>query len=275
MTRATIKDIARHAGVSFKTVSRVINKLPSVNPELRARVEAALAELDYRPNLGARQMGGGRSFSLALLVTSRELVGAMDSNHRMPSYVSDVMTGMLQACNREDYHLVIDNVESFECTPGERSLARFIDLVAPDGLVLIPPLSDIDWVLDLAAARGIACARINPGTRLDQGFCIGIDNHAAGREVGELLLARGHRHIGYIGGPASHPAHLGRIEGLRAALADHPGVVIEERPGDFLAETGRIQALDLLSESARPTAITRRPARRSARTRRTSSPNAN
>ena len=90
----TIKDVARVAGVSFKTVSRVINREPNVSTARRERVEAAIRELDYRPTLAARQLKGQKSYSITLIMPR---VGV--------SYVARMMIAIAAACQETGYHL--------------------------------------------------------------------------------------------------------------------------------------------------------------------------
>lgn len=251
----TIKDVAEHAGVSFKTVSRVVNGLTTVNPEISARVKKSIAALGYQPNLGARQMRSEKTWTIVLLVGSSGDVDSLDQAHRMPSYVNDVMTGMLKACRVADHHLVIDAIESTDERIGRSALKRFLDQIRPDGMLLMPPLCDMEWIIDDLEARRIPVARLNTGTQLERSFCIGIDNYAAAGEVAELLLDLGHRNVGYITGPESHRAVANRLDGFRAGLNMSPTATLSVRRGDFLFESGRNQAASLLDGPEPPTAI--------------------
>ena len=95
----TIIDIANHAGVSFKTVSRVLNGTPTVAGDLRARVEKAMRDLDYKPNRAARLLRGGKAHALGLIVGSQTqaIAQSPEPDRRMPSYAADVILGLLQA----------------------------------------------------------------------------------------------------------------------------------------------------------------------------------
>ncbi|MXO64552.1 LacI family DNA-binding transcriptional regulator [Altericroceibacterium endophyticum] len=255
MRKPTIKDIASHAGVSFKTVSRVINQKATVGKDIRAKVEASVNALGYRPNLGARSLRTGRSFTLALLMTSRGHVDKVNLSQRMPSYIMDVVAGLLQACMSSDYHLVVDTLASMEREQGEIRLARFLDLVKPDGVILIPPFCDVPWVLDLIGSRSIGLGRLNPGKDIETGVSMWIDNRAAGRDVGEAILAQGHRRIGYISGPETHYAHLGRLDGLREAVKAVRDAELVTVPGNFTYDSGVENGRKLLSLPVPPTAI--------------------
>jgi len=253
----TIIDIANHAGVSFKTVSRVLNGAPTVAEELRARVEKAMRDLDYKPNRAARLLRGGKAHALGLIVGSQTqaIAQSPEPDRRMPSYAADVILGLLQACHAAEYHLVIENISPGGTPEAQAMLGRFLDLVKLDGVILVPPLCDTPWVLDLLDSRGIACARINPGLDLDRALCLVIDNESAGRDVGEAILSHGHRRIGFIDGPRSHVALGERRAGFLERVRRVAGVTVEVRQGNFLFSSGLEKGRELLSLPDRPTAI--------------------
>jgi len=251
----TIIDIAKRAGVSFKTVSRVLNGATTVAEELRHKVEEAMRELDYKPNRAARLLRGGKAHSLGLVMGSRaRFVSSPEPDRRLPSYAADVILGLLQACHPAEYHLVIESVAPDE-RDGPAALERFLDLVRLDGVILVPSLCDTRWVLDLLESRGMPFARINPGLDLDRALCLVIDNRSAAREVGEAILAHGHRRIGFIDGPSEHAAQRERKTGLLDAVSKVPGAHVEVRQGNFLFTSGLEKGRELLELDARPTAI--------------------
>lgn len=253
---ATIIDIAKRAGVSFKTVSRVLNGAPTVAAELRARVETAMRELDYTPNRAARLLRGGKAHALGLIIGSPvRLRHSADPDRRLPTYTADVILGMLQACHGAEYHLVIENVSPADDATARAAFERFLDLVKLDGVVLIPALCDVSWVLDVLERRDMPVVRINPGLALDRALCFVIDNKSAAREVGEAILARGHRRIGFIAGPETHTAQRERKTGLLEALAQVPEASVVVRQGNFLFTSGLEEGRELLGLADRPTAI--------------------
>ncbi|WP_068092862.1 LacI family DNA-binding transcriptional regulator [Novosphingobium rosa] len=253
--RPTIIDIAQHAGVSFKTVSRVLNNHPKVGEEYRRKVEASMEALNFKPNRAAQLLRGGKSFVLGLLVSYGQYIQQLDETNRLASYTTDVMTGMMQACQTKSYHLVVENIDSSDPEAGLAWLANCMDDVSFDGLVLMPPLCDLPWMLDALEAAGVNFARMNPGTQLGRGICMVIDNYSAGQRIGDLLLGHGHRHIGYISGPPEHQAHTPRKLGLLDAAAEIPTARVDVVPGDFTFATGLARARDLLTRDPRPTAI--------------------
>lgn len=129
MSDITIVDIAKRAGVSIKTVSRVINREGGVGPETRARIEDLVAELGYRPNVSARSLSSRRSYLIGVVFMR---VGAYH-------YVGEVQVGAMRACRRAGYHMVIEQVEDERQARGP-ALDRALKAGRFDGLVLTPPM---------------------------------------------------------------------------------------------------------------------------------------
>ncbi|KMS54567.1 LacI family DNA-binding transcriptional regulator [Sphingobium cupriresistens] len=207
----SIHDVAALAQVSIKTVSRVVNKAPNVSPELQARVDAAIRQLGYRPNQSARRLAGGKSFMIAFLY-----------NNPAPGYVSRIQIGAAWRCRELGYHLVVEPIspggeERFEV------LDRLVAALRPDGVLLVPPLSDDEGLLARLADMKLPYARI-AGSVVAASFTIHTPERAAGRMVADHLIALGHRRIGVITPPPTHRAALRRVEGFCDGLggADIP-----------------------------------------------------
>lgn len=215
-----------------------------------------MRELDYTPNRAARLLRGGKAQALGLVTGSPiRLRHSADPDRRLPTYVADVILGLLQACHRAEHHLVIENISPQDGKTGQGVFERFLDLVKLDGIVLVPSLCDVPWVLDLLDRRDMPFVRINPGLELGRGLCFVIDNRGAAREVGEAILSRGHRKIGFIAGPETHTAQLERKTGLLEAVEQVPGASVEVRQGNFLFSSGLEIGRELLRLPDRPTAI--------------------
>lgn len=240
----SIHDVAALAQVSIKTVSRVVNKAPNVSDELRQRVKLAIEQLGYRPNQSARRLAGGRSFMIAFLY-----------NNPAPGYVSRIQIGAAWRCRELGYHLVVEPIslggeERFEV------LERLVAALRPDGVLLVPPLSDDPGLLQRLADMGLPCARI-AGSEEGAGFNIHTPEHAAGRTMADHLIGLGHRRIGVITPPPTHTAALRRVTGFRegmaaAGLAEDAGLFVEGR-FDFASGVEAGEAL--LKRSDPPTAI--------------------
>lgn len=253
----TIKDVAREAGVSFKTVSRVINGSSSVNPEMRAAIETAMAKLAYRPNRGARSLRSNRSYTLALLCSRLPPLHDVDAD--TPSYFTDFLLELIVGCERGSrrtgYHMVLEFFDEERDGAIEEEARALIADLKPDGVLLAPPLSDNPVLLDLLDAQGIRYARLMPGTLLERGACFMIDDFAAGREIGRRLLEAGHRNIAFVTGLPNHIAAGARYGGLAAAVADYPGAHIRVVAGDFSYASGVTAAHSLFEGADRATAV--------------------
>jgi LacI family transcriptional regulator len=241
--RAGINDVAAAAGVSIKTVSRVLNREPNVREETRIRVQAAVEKLNYAPSSSARSLASNRSYLIALLY-----------NNPSANYLMEIMGGVLTACQSENYNMVNCPLDVDE----ERLLASFNSLISrsrPDGLVLTPPLTDSPALLDRLEEFGIPYASISP----KEAVRIGADMNEtrAAMEMVEHLASLGHRRIGHIVGHTAHGASEWRLNGYRQGLAKaglrfDPELVV---PGEFSFESGMKGAEKLLSLGKRPTAI--------------------
>ncbi|KRB07564.1 LacI family DNA-binding transcriptional regulator [Lysobacter sp. Root690] len=242
--RVRIEDVAEAAGVSMKTVSRVLNQEPNVSEDTRKRVEAAARKLQYRPNPSARSLAGQRSYLVALLY-----------DNPSSNYLMEVQAGMLDACIAHHYNLMLAPV-----TYGERKFVTHVDEIIQhsraDGLVLTPPLTDHPGLMKRLGQLGIPYANISPKLR---GGRIGVvlDEERAVREMMAHLVSLGHRRIAHIKGHPEHGASQWRLNGYRDGLAAagieyDPSLVIE---GDFHYDTGAICAQRLLLMDNPPTAI--------------------
>ncbi|WP_202804739.1 LacI family DNA-binding transcriptional regulator, partial [Novosphingobium sp. B-7] len=215
----TMNDVARHAGVSLKSVSRVINREPHVSDTLRIKVEKAIADLDYVPDLAARSLAGARSFIISVLF-----------DNPSPNYTMKIQAGAYQACVDNQYHLRIDRIDS--ARPDAEIVADLAALLRNgrcDGFVLPPPLADLPVVLDFLREQGVRHVRVAPEKPSLEAPGIGMDDTAAGAAVAQMLWQAGHRRFGVLTGPPNHGAAARRRLGFLAALADlgHTGPVVE------------------------------------------------
>lgn len=243
--RPTIKEVSKLAGVSFKTVSRVLNSEKNVSEETRRRVEQVMAELNYRPNLAARTLAGRKSFQVALLY-----------DNPSPYYVYHLLAGAQERCADLGYRLLVQPVDALDAGLAA-NVAALIDETRLDGLILSPPVTESAALLAELDLRALPYVRIEPGIRRDQGRIVTIDDAAAAREMTEYLIGLGHRDIAFITGPNLHISSVERLNGYRAALTAHdiafdPALVLA---GDYTLQSGRDAAAVLLSRPRRPTAI--------------------
>src|SRR4051794_865805 len=205
-TPARLKDVAQLAGVSVKTVSNVVNAYPHVRPATRAKVQDALDELGYRPNLSARNLRSGRTGVIALAVPALDV-----------PYFSELASLVVRAAIAQHWTVLVD--ETGGDRQREREAAAGLRGQLIDG-VLLSPLALRES--DLPQSSG-APPLVLLGERLGSGPAdhVAIDNEAAARELTEHLIRSGRRRIAVIGSqrpPYGQTARL-RIKGYRAALA--------------------------------------------------------
>ena len=241
---ATIKDVSAAAGVSVKTVSRVLNKERYVRAETRLRVEAAMASLHFRPSLAARSLAGGRSFQVALIW-----------DNPSPYYVFAVQEGVRARCEEEGVRMIAQPYGGGS-DPGS-GIAGLLDTAAPDGLILTPPVCDNASVLVELERRGVPYVRITPGIDVGRSASVFIDNQAAAQAMTARLIEIGHRRIGFVVGHAKYAASAQRLSGYRAALrsagVDADPALVEQGLFDF--RSGSAAAETLLALPVPPTAI--------------------
>ena len=250
----TIRDVARHVGVSRQTVSRVINKGPNVKPAVRERVEQAIEHLGYVPNLSARRMRGSRSY-LILAVNDRQRTYDNWRAGRGNDWVDQMLFGGMTECERHGYHMVFELIDAEVCMAREQ-LEKVISELRPDGVILTPPHSDNHKLIDLLADKDIACARIGKRDG-DNWVDVSMDEVGAGRAATRHLVELGHTRIAYLAGSPEYGNSLMRLDGYRDQLALNDLPVRDDwiGTGYFRFDTASEVARDWLSKAGRPTAI--------------------
>jgi LacI family transcriptional regulator len=245
VSRKTIHDVAKAAGVAIKTVSRVLNDEPNVRPETRARVLAAAEQLQYQPSLSARSLAGRRSY----------LIGLVYENPSA-NYLVDLQHGAMARCRQEKFRLFVH-----QCSGRGEELLRdimgLIDQTHVDGLIVSPPLSESDPLIAALDQRNLPFVRIAPNDLTHPSPYVDMDDEGAAREMTEYLISEGHRRIGFIIGHPNHIASSLRQRGYRAALAHHH-IAFDAayvRQGYFVFESGLEAARELLTLPNPPTAV--------------------
>jgi LacI family transcriptional regulator len=241
---ATIRDVANRAKVSTATVSAVINDSAYVSPELRARVLAAISELDYTPSLAARNLKRGRSQLIALVVA--DLANP---------FFARLVWAAEAAVAAWGYSLVLFN--SDEKPENERRILARIRMLSCDGIILVPV--DVAATQPLRDAEGepiptVLFGRTVEGQKADT---ITIDNISAARQVTNYLMDLGHTRIGTITGPLHLTTGRGRLDGMLEAMRARgfepaPGHI---RSGEFREDAAYSVARELLALPDQPTAL--------------------
>jgi len=241
----TIHDVAKKAGVSFKTVSRVLNNEANVSAETQDKVRKAISALQYSPSIAARVLAGSRSFLIGLLYDT-------------PSsyYTHSIQMGALERCREAGFHLVLE-----KCNSDARNVAAVtlvnIKRTRLDGVILTPPLSDNQAIRETLVEQKIPHVLISP-PKLEPGISsVYMDDRQAAFDMTQYLISLGHRRIGFIKGLSRHGAAMLRLLGYEDALRSS-GIKLDEalvKDGNFRFQSGADAAEQLLRQKERPTAI--------------------
>lgn len=241
----TIEDVARAAGVSAMTVSRVINHGKNVRESTRASVVEAIKQLNYSPNTAARSLAAGHATHIGLLYANPSA-----------GYLAQFLIGALHAARSAGVHLVIEACESEEAEE-QAGITRRFATSDVEGVVLPPPLSESQAILAELDVMGMPAVTVAMGTPRPDSLNVRIDDYAAAKEMTRYLLDLGHRRIGFIKGHPRHIASHDRYRGFCDALSDE-GIDPTSAPaeqGYFSYRSGLIAGERLLGRPDRPTAI--------------------
>lgn len=245
MAKVTINDVAAAAGVSIKTVSRIINREPNVRPATQQKVQQVIDALDYRPSPSARSLAGNHSYNIGLVYSNPT-----------PSYVHEVQNGVLTICREEGYDLLIhpcDHESAGLCN----EIASLHRQHKVDGLILTPPITDHQQLVATLMEQNTPIASISP---IDQNSSIPYvhtNEQEAAYQLTQHLISLGHRRIGFILGPQDHVASTLRLAGFKQAL-EEANISLDARylaQGQFNFESGKECTQSLLALVPRPTAI--------------------
>jgi len=243
--RPTINDIARLAGVSKKTVSRVINASPFVRSDTRQRIEAVIAELGYAPDPQARGLAYGRAF----------LIGLVYDNPN-PQYVVNMQLGLLDGMRGSGFELVVHPCDRNSPTFLD-DLRAFIERQRLFGVVLTPSVSEDERAAKLMGDIGCAYVRVASVSLDTPEHMIETRDRLGGREAARHLADLGHTRIGFISGPPTFRSSYERRQGFEEALNERgltlPKAHIAE--GAYTFESGIERGRELLQLEQRPTAI--------------------
>lgn len=233
---STIKHVAARAGVSFTTVSHVLNGTRRVSDSARERVERAVAEMGYAPSAVAR----------SLKMSETGIIGVLVPNITNP-FFAELTRGIEDCCRRTDYSVFLCNSDD---DPERQS--RYLQTLLErrvDGLLLAAAAGEASVLANrLAAARvpTVVVDRAIPGLAAD---LVRVDHEAGARHAVEHLLGLGHRAIACLSGPSEFEVSRARVAGWRLGLAEAgitpaPGWLLE---GDFSAPAGHALARQLLA----------------------------
>ena len=241
----TIGDVAAVAGVSIRTVSRVLNDSPKVNGETRQRVQAIIAKLGFQPSLRARGLAAGRSFLLGVVQG--------DFNAHV---IGLFQRGIVEVCSASGYELIVHPAATDDPDLAP-VIGAFVRRSRVDGLLLLPPISENADIPRVLAELGVASVGIAAVDIPGYSWMLVSDERGAARQVAEHLIGLGHRRIAMITGPMKFHSAQERLAGFREAL-NQAGLDLPEpyvRVGDYGFQSGRDCTAALLALPQPPTAI--------------------
>jgi DNA-binding LacI/PurR family transcriptional regulator len=239
-------DVARLAGVSHQTVSRVLNDHPNVREQTRLRVRAAIAELGYRPNRAARALVTGRSQLIGIVAQNTTLYGP-----------ASLLAALEQAAAEAGFAVSVGSVGKLDRESIAGAVERHLDQRVA-GLVVIAPMASAEDALT-AMPDGVPLVTID-GDPARSAALVTVDQFAGGRAATEHLLAAGHRTVWHVSGPPDWYDTVGRIAGWRAALdaagAEAPPTIAADwsaasgyRAGQMLARMPEVTAVFAANDS--------------------------
>jgi LacI family transcriptional regulator len=243
--KPTINDVAARAGVSKKTVSRVINGAPGLRDLMREKVQTAIAELGFVPNPQARALALRRNFLIVLF-------------HDNPNAqtVLNFQNGVLQAIKDTDFALVVRPVERTSDGILE-DVQDFLERQRPWGAMLLPPISERDDLAALLRNQGVRYVRIGSALLDTPEHCVASNDQQVVEFAVSQLIAKGHRDIGFVRGPDGFRSALERESGFIAAIRAAKLALPPKRQanGNYRFESGVLAGQQLLDRPDRPTAV--------------------
>ena len=240
----TIGDVAAAAGVSIRTVSRVLNDSPKVNAATRERVRAAIAALDFRPSLRGRALATGRSYLLGIVHSDRNAL-VLDS----------VQRGVGREATRRGYEVVSHSVALEPRIDPVADVLAFARRARVDGVILLPPVADLPDLAPALRDAGVPAVALSSVPIDGYGAVILSQERRAAADVAAHLLALGHRRIAMVTGPANTRSAAERRAGFIEGLASGGVTLMAEREGDYGLPSGLSAGRSLLAAADRPTAI--------------------
>ncbi|MFX4221585.1 MAG: LacI family DNA-binding transcriptional regulator [Thalassobaculum sp.] len=241
---ARIEDVARVAGVSTATVSRCLNNPGTVREATRLTVEAAISELGYTPNFGARALAMNRTHTIGAVIPTMENAIFARGFQAVQERLSDAGTTLLLASSGYDPDREAGQIRAL--------LQRGVD-----GLLLVGE-SRPDSTYDLLASRDVPIVLVWCNGEKTGHVCVGFDNRHAAHQMARTVLDYGHRRIAMVAGiTAWNDRATRRVEGVRQALAAESLTLDEANlvEADYSLEAGAQALRRLMSETPRPTAI--------------------
>jgi DNA-binding LacI/PurR family transcriptional regulator len=221
---SAMTDVARLAGVSHMTVSRVLNDHPNVRPQTRQRVLDAMRKLDFKPNTAARTLATRRSNTLGIVTVDTTLFGP-----------AAMVYGFEQAARDAGYFVTIATVRSLTPPAVVSAVSRLREQAVEGVVAIVPDDAGADALRSVAADLPVIAIGVGDGTDVPT---VGVDNAAGAAMATEYLLRLGHATVHHVAGPQSWPEARERLSGWRQALRAAGAPVPEWLIGDWSARSG-------------------------------------
>ena len=232
--QTTISEVAEKAGVSTKTVSRVINNEEGVRESTAKKVKKAIEVLNYKPNVFAQSLAGGRT----------RIIGLIYDNPN-PVYISEIMDGVLNYCHKMEYAVIIHPCK-FEKRDLTTVMQNLIEKTRMKGMILTPPLSDSKELLRMVSKTRMPYTLISPGSEKIRSDSIITNDYESSKEMVDHIISNGHKRIALIKGHPGHMALKRRTQGYLDALKN--------------AATAALMCVTSIAMAASPFAATALPA---------------
>ncbi len=245
--RTTMADVAKLAGVSVMTVSRVLNKGPNVIEETAEKVRDAIAKLNYVPSISGRRLASRCSYVLGVVYAPDKNTG---------SWITDTQKGLQAALAREAYEATFFPCK-FTDSSEQQEIIQRIEMADIDGLMLLPPYGGEDAFVRRLMDRNLPMVQLEPPNLQLAKPTVHFDNRQGAFDMTQYLIECGHQRIGFLMGDTYHRATHERFHGYRDALERNeiffePALVAQ---GDHTFESGITGGQTLLQSESRPTAI--------------------
>ena len=237
----TMLEVARRAGVSKATVSRVLSGNGYTSQETRDRVFQAIEESGYRPNLLARQLATKNTQTLGLVVTNTLYHGV---------YFSELLSHAARMTEEQGRQLILaDGKHSAE---EERQAIQYLLDLRCDGIIIYPRFLSIDEMDEIIAQHSQPIMVLNRRLRLHHNHCVYADQQVAASAVVSQLIEMGHTEIAFMTGSPESPTAVERLAGYRNALAQH-GIALRNElmvEGKWTPASGAAGVSTLLARGA-------------------------
>ncbi len=243
-TNPTISDVATLAGVSQRTVSRVLNNSDKVNEATRTRVQQIIEDLNYTPSARARGLRARRSYLIGLIYDVPTL------------HMNDVQRGIVTICADAGYDIVVHPCEVHSANL-VKDVRAFVQRSNVDGVIMLPPVSEVPEVTEALDKTGVPHVHFASELSTDPWRLVVTNYGPAITDMTNHLVSLGHTRIGSVSGPMDNVSSRKRQQAFIDALRRHglelPGKYVVE--GAFTYESGVAAARKLLASDDRPTAI--------------------